>query len=441
MNNSITFCINTAKNEKAYVCLLLKSLIDHTSIDDHEVLIFIDSDNQNTYEELLKYKKTIKNLKIHRNTTGFPVGSQTNVSVMFNAASNEIVCYLQSDMVVGKDFDRHIIENISEKTVLSCARIEPPVHPESPEKIVQDFGITPEAFDYDRFNSFVDQLQKENRPNMDGHFAPFAIHKKTWFDCMGGFDVQFRCSREDSDTIIRMTAAGLETVQSWNACVYHFTCVSSRGDKWYEQSKDAEKKNYLQQKADQEELRRFIRKWGYFGHHYKPRYDLTLVLDMDTGAELHVIKQIEPYFSRVVINDLEVVKELERQLEHESHYYANKRWNYSHEHWNQVKHTFRPVDFNTRIVYEPDLNSVKGDVVVRTGMLDLIKMGQDRESYDFIMNSGTILSELLEGGRVQVGTYEVGVFKVRVLNLKDVNEGNKRPEQYLIQNVEKYSFM
>jgi hypothetical protein len=42
---------------------------------------------------------------------------------------------------------------------------------------------------------------------------------------------------------------------------------------------------------------------------------------------------------------------------------------------------------------------------------------------------------------VQVGTYEVGVFKVRVLNLKDVNEGNKRPEQYLIQNVEKYSFM
>jgi len=237
MKNNITFCINTAKNEKDYVSLLLKSLIDHTSIDDHEVLIFIDSDNQNTYEHLMMQKDKIKNLKIHRNISGFPVGSQTNVSVMFNAASNNIVCYLQSDMVVGRDFDRYIIKNITENTMLSCARIEPPIHPESPEKITKDFGITPETFDYTRFNEFVHELQRENRPNIITHFAPFAVYKKTWFNLMGGFDTQFRCSREDSDTMIRMKEVGLETVQSWNACVYHFTFVSSRGDKWFEKNK------------------------------------------------------------------------------------------------------------------------------------------------------------------------------------------------------------
>ena len=441
MNNSITFCINTAKNEKAYVCLLLKSLIDHTSIDDHEVLIFIDSDNQNTYEELLKYKKTIKNLKIHRNTTGFPVGSQTNVSVMFSTASNEIVCYLQSDMVVGKDFDKHITENISEKTVLSCARIEPPVHPESPEKITKDFGITPEAFDYNMFNSFVDQLQKENRPNIQTHFAPFAIYKKTWFNTMGGFDVQFRCSREDSDTMIRMAASKLETIQTWNACVYHFTCVSSRGDKWYEQSKDAEKKNYLQQKADHEELKRFIRKWGYFGHYYKPRYDLKLVLDIDTGIELNIIKQIEPYFSSITINDLEVVKELERSLEYETHYYANKRLNYSKDHWIEVKHKYRPINFNGRIIYESDLDSVKGDVVIKTSMLDLLKLNQDKESQEFIINSNDILNGLINEDKISKGNYEIGIFKIIVNDLVDINKLNLESSQYLIPNIKQYVFM
>jgi len=440
MENRITFCINTANNEKDYVSLLLRSLVDHTSIDDHEVLVFVDSDNQGSYEHILTKKSEIKNLRVHRNTAGFPVGSQTNVSVMFNKAKNDIVCYLQSDMVVGKDFDKHIIKNITEKTVLSCARIEPPIHPESYDKITKDFGITPDSFNYEQFNSFVEQLQSENRLNIETHFAPFAIHKKTWFEYMGGFDVQFRCSREDSDTMIRMREAGLNTIQCWNACVYHFTCVSSRGTGWFENSAESNRKNLLQKRADQEELKRFIRKWGYFGHHYKPRYSTTLVIDVDTGVDIELIKQIEPYFGRLVLNDKEAVGELIRRIEYETDYYANKRWRYTYDYWVTQKHRFRPIDFYKRIKYEANLESVYDNVIIRISMLDLLKINQDVESQGFITNNNDILNGLISNGEVSTGTYETGLFKIIVNDLVDINRFNMKPDQYLIKDIDSYNF-
>jgi glycosyltransferase involved in cell wall biosynthesis len=216
---SISFCIASAKNEKYYTLGVLDSLKRNTQFDNHEVLIFIDSDNQNTYEALLEYRQNKPNIKIYRNTTNFPIGSQRNVSIMFAQATKDIVIYLQSDMVVCPNFDKHFIEALdnNSKRVVSAARIEPPIHPASPEKIVKDFGLTPEEFKYDEFISFTKELQAENRPLMDGHFAPFGCYKQTYFDYMGGFDTQFRCSREDSDFIIRLKATGLDTVQTWNA--------------------------------------------------------------------------------------------------------------------------------------------------------------------------------------------------------------------------------
>ena len=150
INSSISFCIATAKNEKEYVLLLLRSLRDNTDITKHEIVIFIDSDNQNTYEALLQEQQNMPNIKICKNPYDHPIGSQRNVSVLFNAAKNDIVCYLQSDMVVGKDIDKYISENmISEDIVLTCARIEPPLHPPGSEKMIIDLGVTPEKlFDH-----------------------------------------------------------------------------------------------------------------------------------------------------------------------------------------------------------------------------------------------------------------------------------------------------
>jgi glycosyltransferase involved in cell wall biosynthesis len=351
MIKPITFCIPTAKNEKEYIRLLIQSLIDNTQIELHEILVFIDTDNQGSYEMLKDFKKQLSNLKIYRNTRPCQVGGQRNISIMFNKAKNDIVCYLQSDMVVGKDIDKHISECMtSEDVVLSCTRIEPPLHPESPEKLVRDFGLSPEGFDVKAFNDCVESLQKENRPLTRHHFAPFSVYKKTWLNVLGGFDTQFRCSREDSDMNIRMNLAKLNLLQSWKACVYHFTCVSSRGQDWYKSTEDAKYKNELQSLADQQELKRFIRKWGFFGHQRRPMYEIAFEVEIDRYVNFNFLKHIEPYCSKLYISDKSVVDQLINQLEFDSHYYTNLRWNYPTEYWEKVKHLFNPMDFRTRVL-------------------------------------------------------------------------------------------
>ena len=420
----ITFCIASANNEREYTHLLLRSLQQNTDISKHEILIFIDSDNQNTYESLIEKKSELPNMRIHRNTSGFPIGSQRNVSLMFGAAKNDIVCYLQSDMVVGKNFDKHISDNMDdEKTVLSCARIEPPLHPPGPEKIVKDFGITPEEFKWNDFDQFVAELQSENRPNMIGHFAPFAIYKRIYFDVMGGFDTQFRCSREDSDFIIRLEQNGLTAIQSWNACVYHFTCVSSRGKDWYKQDEDAKYKNVLQQNADSEELKRFIRKWGFFGHHPKPVYNIGLFIDMDKFVDTQLLEYVEPYFTNIYINDKLVTRQLKETAQFKSHYYANLRWKYSHEHWESKSHLFTPVDFENRIQYLIDQSEITNDAVMSIKFSDLVKAFTIEDSVDVrtvIENSHSVIDSY------DIGEYELNGLRINIRQKNDLSDGYKR---------------
>lgn len=413
----ITFCIASAKNEKEYTKLLLKSLKDNTNINNHEILIFIDSDNQNTYESLVKIKNNeLPNVKIFKNNNKFPIGSQRNVSLMFNASSNDVVCYLQSDMVVGKDFDKHISNNIDENTVLACARIEPPLHPGSPEKIVKDFGIVPEEFKYKEFNQFVKELQQENRPNMDGHFAPFAIYKNTWFNVLGGFDTQFRCSREDSDSIIRMKQNSLNTIQSWNACVYHFTCVSSRGKDWFKNNnQEVQTKNQLQQQADLQELKRFTRKWGYFGHYPKPVYNVAFNINIDRYVDFNLLKHIEPYCKKLYLNNKSIVDQLINQTEFDAHYYSNLRWNYTNEHWETIKWLFNPTDFTKRIQLTP--TTIDDDVVVSFDYSNLTDYNKVRP---FIENIQDIVNQN------EVGTFEYEGFKIEIKNKQDISNTFKK---------------
>ena len=433
----ISFCIATAKNEKDYTFSLLKSLEDNTKLSNHEIVIFIDSDNQKTYEALLKYQKGKNNVKIHRNETGFPIGSQRNVSIMFDKATKDVVIYLQSDMVVCPDFDKHFLKALgnNKNRVVSAARIEPPLHPPSPEKIVKDFGLNPTDFKYKEFCKFTKDLQKEKRPLMDGHFAPFGSFKSTYFDIMGGFDTQFRCSREDSDFIIRLKAGNVETLQTWDASVYHYTCVSSRGTDWYKDDSQAEIKNQWQSYADQEELKRFIRKWGYFGHDYRPKYDVTLFIDINTAPNLGLLSSIEPYFNKVIINEEAVKDALIDLANFDSYYYANKRWGYTQEHWNSIRSKFMGPYFKDRILFSKNPKQSNFDVFVTTDMYSLIKNHKDKANQDFVTNSNIILGQLLNN-EVYRGKYTIGGFEIYVNKLNDINKNHLDNKQYLFDTSE-----
>jgi hypothetical protein len=61
---NLTICINTARNELDNLKLLFKSLEQNLSTLTHEILVFIDSDNENTFEWLMTQKQVFPNLKI-----------------------------------------------------------------------------------------------------------------------------------------------------------------------------------------------------------------------------------------------------------------------------------------------------------------------------------------------------------------------------------------
>jgi GT2 family glycosyltransferase len=390
----ITFCVPTARNEREYVLLLLKSLVDNTQHHLHEFLVFIDSDNQNTFEELQKFKSVLPNLKICKNESEFPIGGQRNISIMFNSATNAVVCYLQSDMVVAKDFDKHLNDKlISHDTILCFTRIEPPLHPASNEKIVMDFGMSSDTFRYNDFLEFSTKIQKETRPDTNYHFAPFAVFKDTWLTTLGGYDTQFRCSREDSDFLMRLNLNNINTIQTWTGIVYHFTCVSSRGKDWFKKEKNAEHTLRLQSVADSEEVKRFIRKWGYFGTEPRPVYDITFVIHMDDVVDFNILKWLEPFCTTLLLDDTSVVSQLREQVEFNSYYYSNRRWNYSAEHWDLVKYLFNSTDWNKRIRYG---TSVSHGVVVKFNYSHLDNL-QAQSIRDFFENIHAIVDKTAEG--------------------------------------------
>jgi|FAXJ01.1.fsa_nt_gi GT2 family glycosyltransferase len=258
-----TFCINTSRNEKDHLELLLTSLLNGVDVKLHDFLVFVDSDNQNTTDLLLANKVDFPNLTIIKNN-GDPIGYAGNINYMFQKAKTDIVSYLQSDQVVCLNYDKKILSHLSDNMVLSATRVEPPLHSKSDNTVtyVQDFGIVPEKFRYEDFLRFA-ETHKDDKKLTNYFFAPFTLYKHLWND-IGGHDVSFIKSREDSDIALRFCLKKYNLVQCWDAMVYHFTCTSSRGIEWWKPENQA--KDETRKQNDAIELKRFISKWHGFCH-------------------------------------------------------------------------------------------------------------------------------------------------------------------------------
>ena len=124
----ISFLINTSVNTLQHVKLLLRSLKENLTDKEHEILVFIDSDNEGTKEYLIEEKKNFFDLKIITHKLPRCVGYSRNNNLLVELAKHDIVSYLQSDMVISKDYDVHILNELEENCILSSTRIEPPLH-------------------------------------------------------------------------------------------------------------------------------------------------------------------------------------------------------------------------------------------------------------------------------------------------------------------------
>ena len=397
---TITFCINTARNELDYIKLLFKSLRENLSTLEHEIIVFIDSDNQNTFDWLILQKSIFPNLKILKNNLPICYGYARNINEMFKSASNEIVSYLQSDMVICKDYDLEILKNLESNMILCSTRIEPPLHGISIEVISNNLGLTPTEFKFDEFIKFSNENKQEKITEY--FFAPFTLYKDVW-NSIGGHDTRFRRSREDSDILTRLVLNNTKIVQIWNALVYHFTCTSSRGLDWFNKNNTkAQERAQTQQIADRIELIRFFKKWGQFNHGLEKikKYNVSAIIH--GNIDFNKLLSFEMFFQKIYVDSSDIINNLESIYQH-AHIPANNLLNISIEDWNKYSYMYNTL--NASDDYFMYNSNIDDDITVE---FDIESIDNDHMA-SFISKIQNIIDSVEE-----TGLYEFGPFKINI---------------------------
>jgi len=223
-----------------------------------------------------------------------------------------------ADMYACPNMDVEVLKHLERGKVVSATRIEPPLHPDGPEKILVDFGIEPEEFKEQELLNFVNAgagaQTWEGIPEdktTEGIFAPWAIYKDD-FQKIGGHDPLYAPqSKEDSDIFNRFQLAGYETIQTWSGYVYHMTCRGSR-------FKDGAMRNpagqvFMKGRESSEWLaqnlrstRNFIRKWGHMVKHDKylkpivpPKYKVYFKA---YNCNLELLRELEPWCDKIFLD-------------------------------------------------------------------------------------------------------------------------------------------
>ena len=293
--DKITFCI-PSKDNLRYLKTCIPSIRKNAFRNDHDIVIFVDQDNDGTVKWLEEVKeeynlKYLINPKL--NIERFGIGKAYDECI--KEAVTDIVMVFHADMMLGKNADKLAYDLLESKSAVCCTRVEPPLHPNNGEKIIRNFGIWPEEFVEDGFNQLVEESKNDTKIT-DGIFAPWMVYKREFLD-MGGHDPILKSCREDSDVFNRMQVEGFTFKQPWNSLVYHLTgrgAGSFSGDK---------ERHSAWQKEMQNSTKEFIRKWGTGVQHdammkpiVTPYYDKGLVIK---NATLQLLELLEPYVMNV----------------------------------------------------------------------------------------------------------------------------------------------
>ena len=291
----ITFCI-PSKNNLRYLKLAIESIKKNSHYKTNEIFVYVDKDEDGTVDWLKK-----EDVKFVLNRDQECRGIGYAYDTLFRHAKYDRVVAFHADMVLGIDADKNLIKHHTRGSVVCSTRIEPPLHPPGPEKIVMDFGIWPADFKWNQFDQFVKNTSIEYKDKTTGSsFAPWLIDRRDHL----GHDPIFLSVYEDADLFRRFVLAGYKMIQSWDSLVYHLTC---RGGQFLgaEKMEDFQKKDELWLKNNQLSMLEYIRKWGGLFKEYGPceprpnkKYDVGL-LGINCMPE---VLMFEPYFNNLFLD-------------------------------------------------------------------------------------------------------------------------------------------
>jgi FkbM family methyltransferase len=282
---------------------------------DHEVEICVADDfsnKDNTWEWCQEMMEKDPLFKAIRNEGPTRLGHTILYDTLVNDVATSDVCMIyHADMYLCPGALDAIEKHLKEKTIVSLTRIEPPLHPDGPEKVLRDYGIEPEEFKEDLLLNNLgssDFTGPGLNTTTEGIFAPWAFWKKD-FQEIGGHDPIFAPqSKEDTDIFNRFHLNGIKFIQTWEGFVYHMTCRGSRFADGAQRNpngevfmKNRETDEWLKQ--NQKSTREFLRKWGHFCKHdalmkpiVPPKYDIGIIL---TNTKIEQLELLEPWCSNI----------------------------------------------------------------------------------------------------------------------------------------------
>ena len=332
--NLISFILPSRNNLK-YLKQAYRS-IRKNSEHQHEICIASDASTDGTVEWVQEIMKKDENVKLHINEGPERLGHTILYdTLIYDYATHDRVMIFHADMYLCPKADEEIDKYLEPGKVVSLTRIEPPLHPDGPEKVLVDFGIEPEEFDEEGLLDWVKGWGESKDKITDGIFAPWCIMKDD-FTRIHGHDPLFAPqSKEDSDIFNRFILAGYNVVQTRKGCVYHMTCRGSRFADGAKRNpngevfmKNRETDEWLAQ--NQRSTRNFIRKWGTMVEHDEylkpiitPVYNIGF--ELTEAADVFTIRELEPYCSYMVVPAAEEIQQYIEEEQPNTDYQLDKK--------------------------------------------------------------------------------------------------------------------
>lgn len=309
--DKITFVI-PSRNNLEFLKLAYKSIKDLQN--PHEILVLNDASTDGTIDWINSLND--KDLLVYDNPGPERIGIVGMFDKGIEMARTDIIFAFHADMIASPNLDIEILRYLEKGTIVSATRVEPPLHPEGPEKIIKDFGVEPEQFNFEVWNEWCTNTGFEEEYSgklTNGIFAPWCMYKKDFLS-IGGHDELFAPqSREDSDLFNRFKLAGYRFIQSWSGVVYHFTSRGSRFNKYA--GGDIMKDSPEWQQTNSKNERNFVRKWGtlpmntmFMEPIIQPKYNIGFVVK---NCYDQLLLNLEPFCDRIYSDNEGYIKYVE----------------------------------------------------------------------------------------------------------------------------------
>lgn len=358
-----------------------------------EICVADDYSNDGTWEWCRELMKIDPNFKAIRNEGPTRLGHTILYDKLINeVATKDIVGIWHADMYMTPGTVELIVEHVKPGTIVSLTRIEPPLHPPGPEKVLMDFKTEPEDFNEEEFLKWYEGYKFTAKGKItEGIFAPWFLLKSD-FQAVEGHDPLYAPqSKEDSDIFNRFLLNGYSFVQLWEAAVYHMTC---RGSRFNPTITEVGKNSSEWEVQNTRSTRNFIRKWGHFVKHTSlmkpvvpPKYDIGYVVD---NCNLKAFAALEPWCSTLYTDDeMGVLEASYYDLEQK-----NTKFN--------LKKKIKVAKFS----------SLENEILVR---FDASKLTQ--QSFELLTKLPEIIAE-----QGEVGEFELDIFQIKIKALNNYQD-------------------